>query len=126
MEKYKIDEVNVLENYVESLKDIIEQEGDTEDMNKFKEDIKELNKWIKELKSTGEKHIDIDWKINMLTKIFEFEKDAELIPSGDEELDKEGIEVQKEYVEGIEEWLNDLKKEMKNIKKVKKIKPEKK
>jgi hypothetical protein len=113
MTNYKIDEVNVLENYIMLLENMKCEDGeelDEEDILEVRGKVKKLKEWIKEIKSTGETHKNMKWKISMLSEILECEKDTEIAPLSDEEPDKEWEEVQRDYVEGIEEWLNDLKK----------------
>jgi hypothetical protein len=113
MPKYKIDEINVLENYILLLENMKCEDGEEleeEDLLEVRDNIKKLKEWMKEIKSTGETHKNMKWKISMLGEILDCEKNSEMIPLSDEEMDKEGKEVQREYIEGIEEWLNDLKK----------------
>jgi len=117
MPNYKIDEINVLENYTGMIESVIENEGEEieeEDLRELKNTIKKLKNWIKEIKSTGETHKNLEWKIEILSEILDNEKNIELIPAGDDEADEEGMEIQKEYIEGIEEWLYDLKNELRN------------
>jgi len=49
----------------------------------------------------------------MLSEILECEKNTEVIPLFGDKIDKETKQFRKEYLEGIEEWLNDLKNELK-------------
>ena len=117
MPNYKIDEINVLENYTGMIESVIENEGEEieeEDLRELKNTIKKLKNWMKEIKSTGETHKNLEWKIGILSEILDNEKNVELIPTGVDEADEEGMEIQKEYIEGIEEWLYDLKNELRN------------
>jgi len=115
MPNYKTDELEVLGQYAEFLGHVLEDEEYVEDsseeeIQKDEENIKKLKNWIKEIKSTGETHKDLRWKVDMLSEILESEKNSELIPLDGDELDEETKEIQKGYIEGIEEWLSDLKK----------------
>ena len=103
---YGIDEINVIESYVGFLNDILKDETaemSDEERKKEKAKIKGLKNWIKELKKTSETYENPEWKIEILTEIYETERDTEVL--GDEE----GLELHREYVNGIKEWLDDLK-----------------
>jgi DNA mismatch repair ATPase MutL len=116
MANNKIDETDVLGNYAELLGHVVENKNEklTEDeRTEIKNNIKKLKNWVKEIKSAGEKHSDLKWKVKMLSEILECEKNTEIIPLFGNEIDEETKEFQKEHLEGIEEWLNDLKNELK-------------
>lgn len=106
----------MLKNYILLLKDCPEDdtiEMKKDDNKKDKDTIKRLKIWIKELKSTGETHNDLKWKVDMLTEIYGVEKDAEILNP-----DEESLEMQKDWVAGIKEWLDDLNKIYKDEKNI--------
>ncbi|PIN67325.1 MAG: hypothetical protein COV98_03475 [Candidatus Altarchaeum sp. CG12_big_fil_rev_8_21_14_0_65_33_22] len=116
MPNYKIDETDVLGYYAELLGHVVENKNEklTEDeRGEIKNNIKKLKNWVKEIKSAGETHRDLKWKVKMLSEILECEKNTEVIPLFGDKIDKETKQFRKEYLEGIEEWLNDLKNELK-------------
>jgi len=113
MTDYKIDEVNVLENYIMLLENMEVEEGEeitAEELLEIAGKIKKMKKWIREIKSTGETHKDLKWKIDMLDEILDCEKNIEIISLSGEKINAEEEDIQRDYIEGIEKWLADLKK----------------
>lgn len=120
MPNYKIDEIDVLESYLDFLGHVCENGDyeDEEDERKIKENIGKIKVWMKEIKTTGETHSDLKWKIYILSEVLDVEKNTEILPfDGDLEGCEEGKKIQKEYVKGIKEWLKDMKASEKKKKK---------
>lgn len=99
--KYKIDEINVLQNHLEFLGHVCQEEAyeDEKEERKIKEDIKKIKERIKEIKTKGETHRDLKWRVQILSEILDFEESAEILPfEGNMEACKEGKKIQKEYL----------------------------